>query len=97
MILEEQPSRPGAKVSMLEAGLLSTVSSRRRSDPRHLSLAMRQELDWIALKTLEKDRNCQYKSASALAKDVRRYLDDEPVEACPPSVRYRVQKVAKRH
>ncbi len=49
------------------------------------------------MKALEKDRNRRYESANALARDVQRYLDDEPVEACPPSLRYRVGKVTRRH
>ena len=46
---------------------------------------MRGELDWIVMKALEKDRKRRYETASAFAADVKRYLTDEPVEACPPS------------
>jgi WD40 repeat protein len=46
---------------------------------------------------MEKDRNRRYESASALAADVQRYLDDEPVLARPPSAGYRLQKYARRH
>ncbi len=49
------------------------------------------------MKALEKDRNRRYESASALAADVQRYLADEPVQACPPSVGYRLRKYAKRN
>ncbi len=49
------------------------------------------------MKALEKDRNRRYESASDFAKDVQRYLDDEPVEACPPSTMYRFGKFARRH
>ena len=75
----------------------STVSDNRRIDPRKLSQHLRGELDWIVMKALEKDRNRRYESASAFAADVERYLDDEPLEACPPSVRYRLQKAMKRN
>ena len=54
-----------------------------------LSGLVRGELDWIVMKALEKDRNRRYETASGLAADVQRYLDDEPVQACPPSARYR--------
>ncbi|MEX0820259.1 MAG: serine/threonine-protein kinase, partial [Pirellulaceae bacterium] len=97
IIREEEPSRPSHKLSTLEAQLLSTVSSRRNLDPRQLAWSLRRELDWIAMKALEKDRNRRYESASALAADIQRYLDDEPVHACPPSVRYRMKKAAARH
>ena len=46
---------------------------------------MRGELDWIVMKTLEKDRGRRYETANAFAMDVQRYLADEPVQACPPS------------
>jgi hypothetical protein len=49
------------------------------------------------MKALEKDRTRRYESASALASDLKRHLNDEPVQACPPSVRYRFQKFARRN
>ena len=58
---------------------------------------MRGELDWIVMKALEKDRSRRYETASGFAADVRRYLADEPVEACPPSAWYRFGKFARRN
>ena len=58
---------------------------------------MRGELDWIVMKALEKDRNRRYETANGLAHDVERYLDDEPVQACPPSARYRLRKFVRRN
>ena len=55
------------------------------------------ELDWIVMKSLEKDRSRRYESASALATDIQRYLSDEPVLACPPTTMYRFQKFARKH
>ena len=49
------------------------------------------------MKALEKDRNRRYETAAAFAADVQRYLDDEPVQACPPSARYRFRKFARRN
>ena len=97
MIREVDPPRPSARVSTLEAKVLSTVSDCRKIESRRLSQQLRGELDWIVMKTLEKDRNRRYESANALAADVQRYLDDEPVMACPPSTVYRFQKYARRH
>ena len=59
-------------------------------EPKKLGGLVRGELDWIVMKALEKDRNRRYETASALAADVQRYLDDEPVLACPPSALYRL-------
>ncbi len=49
------------------------------------------------MKAIEKDRNRRYESANSLARDVERYLNDEPVEACPPSATYRLKKLFRRH
>ena len=58
---------------------------------------MRGELDWIVMKALEKDRARRYETANGLARDIERYLRDEPVEACPPSAWYRFRKFARRN
>ena len=58
---------------------------------------MRGELDWIVMKCLEKDRTRRYETANGLARDVQRYLADEPVEARPPSAGYRVRKFVRRN
>ena len=96
IIREEEPPRPSTRLSTLEA-TATTVSANRQSDPRTLGKLMRGELDWIVMKALEKDRNRRYETASGLAADVRRYLADEPVEACPPSAWYRFGKSARRN
>ncbi len=49
------------------------------------------------MKALDKDRNRRYETANGLAADLRRYLDDEPVQACPPSSAYRLSKFARRY
>ena len=49
------------------------------------------------MKALEKDRNRRYETAAAFAADIQRYLNDEAVEACPPSARYRFRKFARRN
>jgi serine/threonine protein kinase/tetratricopeptide (TPR) repeat protein len=96
IIREEEPPRPSTRLSTLGQAA-ATVSMQRQSDPRRLSQLFRGELDWIVMKCLEKDRDRRYESASALAADVRRYLSDEPVLACPPSGLYRFRKFAWRY
>jgi tetratricopeptide (TPR) repeat protein len=95
IIREQEPPRPSTRVSTLEA-TAATVSANRQSDPRSLGKLMRGELDWIVMKALEKDRRRRYETANDFAADVRRYLDDEPVAACPPSAWYRFGKLARR-
>ena len=97
IIREDEPARPSSKVSTMHAERLSTVSDRRQTDARKLSATIQRELDWIVMKTLEKDRNRRYESASALAADVQRYLVDEPVLACPASAAYRLRKYVRKH
>jgi serine/threonine protein kinase/Flp pilus assembly protein TadD len=96
IIREEEPPRPSTRISTLGQAA-TTVSTQRKSDPRRLSRLFRGELDWIVMKALEKDRDRRYESAGAFAADVQRYLDDEPVLACPPSAWYRFRKFARRN
>jgi serine/threonine protein kinase/tetratricopeptide (TPR) repeat protein len=97
IIREDEPPRPSKRLDTLNAVDSSTISERRGVDPRRLQQTVHGELDWIVMKSLEKDRNQRYDSATALGQDIQRYLDDEPVEACPPSVSYRLRKYARRH
>src|SRR5690606_13316475 len=73
------------------------IARHRRTDPRHLSRQLRGDLDWIIMKTLEKDRTRRYETASALADDVERHLSQQPVLAGPPSARYRLSKFYRRN
>src|SRR5205807_6607839 len=96
MIKEEEPPRPSTRLS--DSGeALASISAQRHMEPAKLAKLMRGELDWIVMKTLEKDRNRRYETASAFAADVQRYLADEPVLACPPSALYRFRKFARRN
>ena len=49
------------------------------------------------MKAIEKDRRRRYETANALAEDVERHLDDEPVTAGPPTAAYRTGKFLRRH
>jgi eukaryotic-like serine/threonine-protein kinase len=97
LIREQDPPRPSQRISTLDASAATTLQQQRGFDRRQLSQSLRRELDWIVMRALEKDRNRRYESATALAEDVQRYLDDEPVEACPPTIGYRLRKYAARH
>lgn len=91
---------PHASTNNIHATSTPTIlHSPRPSSPHLSSLPLNnfRELDWITSKSLEKDRERRYESPSALAADVQRYLSDEPVLACPPSLSYRLLKVARRH
>src|SRR6266516_2670452 len=96
MIKEEEAPRPSTRLS--DSGeALASISALRHMDPAKLTKLVRGELDWIVMKTLEKDRNRRYETANGFAADVQRYLNDETVQACPPSVGYRFRKFARRN
>ena len=82
-IKEEEPPRPSTRLSQSRQALPS-ISSLRKTEPLKLANLVRGELDWIVMKALEKDRGRRYETASALARDIERHLNDETVEACPP-------------
>ena len=96
MIKEEEPPRPSTRLS--DSGeALASISAQRHTEPARIAKLVSGELDWIVMKTLEKDRNRRYETANAFAADVLRYLNDEPVQACPPSAWYRFGKFARRN
>src|SRR6266511_3243706 len=96
MIKEEEPPKPSTRLS--DSGeALASISAQRHMEPAKLTKLVKGELDWIVMKTLEKDRNRRYETAKDFAADVRRYLNDEPVQACPPSTWYRFRKFARRN
>ena len=95
MIREEDSPRPSVRLSTTEE--LPNIAACRHVEPRKLSGLVRGELDWIVMKALDKDRNRRYETANGLAADLRHYLDDEAVDACPPRAGYRLRKLVRRH
>jgi eukaryotic-like serine/threonine-protein kinase len=95
IIREEEPPRPSTRIRTLGQAA-TTVAAQRQSDPKRLGQLLRGELDWIVMKCLEKDRNRRYVTVNSLAKDIERYLQDEPVQACPPSFTSRLREFARR-
>ncbi len=95
IIREDDAVRPSTRLSTVEE--LPSIAAKRGMEPKKLSGLVRGELDWIVMKTLEKDRNRRYETPKDFAADVQRYLADEPVLACPPSALYRFRKFARRN
>ena len=93
-IREDEPPRPSTRYRAGEE--YSVAADDRQSQPRSLKKLLRGELDWIVMKALEKDPGRRYDTAGKLADDVRNYLANDPVTACPPSVLYRLKKFARR-
>lgn len=96
LIREEEPPKPSTRVSE-SSRTRAAVSPQRKLEPERLARELRGDLDWIVMKALEKDRDRRYQTANGLARDIERYLREEPVEACPPSAQYRLRKLLRRH
>ncbi len=96
VIRDVDPPRPSARVTT-SPQTLSTVARLRGVEPARLRSLLRGELDWIAMKALEKDRQRRYETANGLAMDIERFLRAEPVSAAPPSTSYRVRKFVVRN
>jgi serine/threonine protein kinase len=97
VIREEEPPRPSTRLTKMPGANLTTVAQRRQSEPPRLIHTIQGDLDWIAMKALEKDRTRRYETANGLALDVKRFLENEPVSARPPSRLYKFQKLVRRN
>ncbi len=93
-IREQQPPRPSLRISTTGD---ASIARHRGVDTASLSRRVRGDLDWIVMKSLEKDRRRRYATASELADDVHRHLGKEPVLAGPPGAAYRVRKLLARN
>jgi hypothetical protein len=95
LIREEEPMRPSMRLS--SARTQPQIDASHRVELERLGHVLRGELDWIVMKALEKDRARRYETANGLARDIQRYLADEAVEACPPTLGYRLRKAYRKN
>jgi eukaryotic-like serine/threonine-protein kinase len=93
---EQDPPRPSTKVETQKESS-SAAAALRGTEPKHLASLLHGDLDWITMKTLEKDRTRRYGTPSELAVDITHYLRNEPVAARPASTGYRLRKYVRRH
>jgi serine/threonine protein kinase len=97
IIREQEPQKPSTALDTMAPATLTSVAHHHSSEPPKLLHAIRGDLDWIVMKTLEKDRSRRYDTTNGLALDIQRHLDNEPVLARPPSAAYRFQKWSQRN
>ena len=97
VICEQEPRTPSTRLSRLSRDESSKLAQHRRVDPAALQRRLRGDLDWIALKAMEKDRTRRYASVGEFGADITRHLNNEPVLAGPPSAVYRFQKFVRRN
>ncbi|MFL5340954.1 MAG: tetratricopeptide repeat protein [Gemmataceae bacterium] len=96
IIREVEPPKPSHRLSSL-GDTATILAANRATDPKRLSKLLAGDLDWIVMKSLEKDRNRRYATPGGFAEDVERYLRREPITARPPSTAYRLAHFARRH
>ena len=96
-IREEEPVTPSARWSRLNPEQTTTLSSLRSAGAVSIFHELRGDLDWICMKSLEKDRGRRYKTAVEFADDIERYLKNELVLARPPSTLYRLRKFTRKN
>jgi serine/threonine protein kinase len=96
MIREEEPQKPSTRLTTL-GEQSAWVASNRGTSADKLGTLLRGDLDWVVMRSLEKNRERRYDTANALAADIARFLQQEPVEACPPSTFYKFRKFARRN
>ena len=96
IVRESEPRKPSTKLGELGA-LASGVADKRQTTVSTLARELRGDLDWIALKAIEKEPERRYASASELSADISRHFEHEPVEAGPPTASYRMRKFVLKH
>ena len=96
-IRDQEPERPSTRLRTMVSSDLTAAAQHRHTDAPRLINLIRGDLDWIVMKSLEKDRTRRYATANGLSMDVQRYLDSEPIEARPPSSFYKFQKLVRRN
>jgi serine/threonine protein kinase/tetratricopeptide (TPR) repeat protein len=95
VIRDEEPPKPSTRLN--SSAELPAIAADRGTEASRLGALVKGELDWVVMKTLEKDRNRRYESASALGQDIEHYLADEPVIARRPTWSYRLTKFVRRN
>jgi non-specific serine/threonine protein kinase/serine/threonine-protein kinase len=95
-LCQDDPPRPSTKLST-NRETASGSAAVRGTDVTQLIALLRGDLDWITMKSLERDRERRYATPLALASDLKNYLENRPITARPASLGYRARKYVRRH
>ena len=95
-ILTQEPLRPSRAAAETDDASVPLAAD-RSLDPTRLSAQLRGDLDAIVLKALRKESEQRYASVAALADDVQRHLEHQPVAARRGNLRYRSMRFLQRH
>lgn len=96
VLKDQAPETPSTRLTGL-AEEAEKIAQCRRTNTQTLARSLRQELEWIPLKAMRKERSRRYQSASEFTGDIENYLRGKPLSAGPESTVYRIRKLAQRH
>ena len=96
LIREKEAPRPSARLTSL-GDSATVLAGNRGLDAKRLARLLAGDLDWVAMKALDKDRRRRYDTPGHFAEDVQRYLRREPILARPPSALYKLKKFLQRN
>jgi len=97
VICEQDPKTPSTRLRTVSGEKSTKLAQLRRTDVRAHKQKLHGDLDWTTLKAMEKNPNRRYPTAHALAEDIRRHLNHEPVTAGSPTIIYRLRKFVRRN
>jgi len=96
IIREDEPPRPSTRLTA-QGDRSEKIAQARQTHLADLQRTLLNELDWIPLKAMRKERDRRYSSAGQLAEDIDNYLNNRPLIAAPESRVYRFKKYARRN
>ena len=97
VIAETEPPKPSTRMSTMQHQDRNSIAKNRNLEASALGNAFKGDLDWIVMKSLEKDRNHRYETVNGLAADIQRHLNNEPVTAAAPTFTYQLSKFYRRN
>jgi serine/threonine protein kinase/Flp pilus assembly protein TadD len=88
-----EPAFPGND----RQAILRRVATEEPRSPRRVNPAVPADLETILLKAMAKEPERRYATAQDLGEDLRRFLEERPIQARRPSVWHKVRKWRHRH
>jgi serine/threonine-protein kinase len=98
-LVDNEPPRMSDTVSSgrIEADTALQKAAQRATTPERLRRLLRGDLDTIVAKALKKNSDERYAAASAMADDLRRFLEHEPISARPDTFAYLAARFVRRN
>ncbi len=96
-VLKVDYPRPSVRFDSFDDNTRASIAAMRNETSSSLMKILKSDLEWIIMKTIEKDRDRRYDSAAELRADIQRYLASQPVIARAPSMGYRLRRFVERY